>query len=78
MRFHDLAPKELAEQVDTNIKKILRGESLITEVYNIRKDGSKRYVQLHETRVIFPNGKYGIIVISTDISRAKQAEEALK
>jgi len=78
MRFHDLAPKELAEQVDTNIKKILRGESLITEVYNIRKDGSKRYVQLHETRVIFPNGKYGIMVISTDISRAKQAEEALK
>lgn len=78
MRFHDLAPKELTEQVDANIQKILRGESLITEVYNIRKDGSKRFVQLHETRVIFPNGKYGIMVISTDISRAKQAEEALK
>ncbi|MEW5846808.1 MAG: PAS domain S-box protein [Bacteroidota bacterium] len=78
MRFHDLAPKELAEQVDTNIQKILRGESLITEVYNIRKDGTKRFVQLHENRVIFPNGKYGIMVISTDISRAKQAEEALK
>lgn len=78
MRFHDLVPKELSEQVNTNIQKILRGESLITEVYNIRKDGSKRFVQLHETRVIFPNGKYGIMVISTDISRAKQAEEALK
>lgn len=78
MRFHDLAPKELSEQVDINIQKILRGESLITEVYNIRKDGTKRFVQLHETRVIFPNGKYGIMVISIDISRAKQAEEALK
>lgn len=78
MRFHDLAPKELSEQVDINIQKILRGESLITEVVNIRKDGSKRYVQLHETRVLFPNGKFGIMVISTDISRAKQAEDALK
>lgn len=78
MRFHDLVPKELSEQVDTNIQRILRGESLITEVYNIRKDGTKRFVQLHENRVIFPNGKYGIMVISADISRAKQAEEALK
>lgn len=77
MRFHDLVPQEVTSQVDINIKKILDGESLITEVYNVRKDGSKRYVQLHETRVIFPDGNFGIMVVSTDISRAKYAEEAL-
>ena len=78
MRSHDLPAEEFRDDVDPHIQRILRGESLITEVYNVRKDGSKRFVQLHETRVIFPNGKYGIMTISTDISRAKQAEEALK
>ncbi|MGE0077480.1 MAG: PAS domain S-box protein [Bacteroidales bacterium] len=77
MRFHDLASQDEAVQVDINIRRILEGETLLTEVCNFKKDGSKQYVQLHETRVIFPDGNFGIMVVSTDISRAKQAEEAL-
>lgn len=77
MRFHDLVSEDVKPQVDINIRRIINGESLITEVYNYRKDGSKRYVQLHEARVIFPDGNFGILDVSTDISRAKQAEEAL-
>lgn len=77
MRFHDLVSDDTKPQVDINIRRIINGESLITEVYNYRKDGSKRYVQLHEARVIFPDGNFGILDVSTDISRAKQAEEAL-
>jgi len=77
MRFHDLVSDDIKPQVDINIRRIINGESLITEVYNYRKDGSKRYVQLHEARVIFPDGNFGILDVSTDISRAKQAEEAL-
>lgn len=77
MRFHDLVSEDIKPQVDLNIRRIIGGESLITEVYNYRKDGSKRYVQLHEARVIFPDGNFGILDVSTDISRAKQAEEAL-
>ncbi|QKG80765.1 PAS domain S-box protein [Tenuifilum thalassicum] len=78
MRVHELVPEDILPQVDINIQKILRCENLTTEVFNIRKDGSKRYVLLHESRVIFPNGKYGIMTISTDITRAKKAEEALR
>ncbi len=77
MRFHDLVPPESFHQVDENVKKILNGEQLITEVYNVRKDGSRRFVQLHETRVLFPNGEYGIMVVSIDMSRAKKAEDEL-
>lgn len=77
MQFHDLVSEELKPLVDANIQKIISGESLITEVYNYRKDGCKRYIKLHEARVIFPNGNFGILDISTDISRAKEAEEAL-
>ncbi len=77
MRFHDLVSEDVKPQVDMNIRRIINGESLITEVYKYRKDGSKRYVQLHEARVIFPDGNFGILDVSTDISRAKQAEEAL-
>ena len=77
MQFHDLVSEELKPLVDANIKRIISGESLITEVYNYRKDGRKRYIQLHEARVIFPNGNFGILDISIDISRAKEAEEAL-
>lgn len=77
MRFHDLVPPESFHQVEENIKKILNGEQLITEVYNVRKDGSRRFVQLHETRVLFPNGEYGIMVVSIDMSRAKKAEDEL-
>lgn len=75
LRFHDLVDESYRDTVDKNIARILNGETLITEVYNKHKDGSLRYVQLHETRVIFPNGKYGIMVLSTDITRAKKAEE---
>lgn len=78
MKAHDLVSSNALEQVNSNIYKILNGESLTSEVFNIRKDGTKRYVQLHETRVIFPSGNYGIMVVSTDISRAKQAEEELR
>ncbi|MBP7024155.1 MAG: PAS domain S-box protein [Bacteroidales bacterium] len=77
MRFHDLVPPETLPQVDQNIKKILAGERLITEVYNLRKDGSKRFVQLHESRVLFPSGEFGIMVVSIDMTRAKKAEDAL-
>ncbi|MGD9977106.1 MAG: PAS domain S-box protein [Bacteroidales bacterium] len=77
MRFHDLVLPDIKWQVDVNIKKLLDGETLISEVYNVRKDRSRRFVQLHETRVILPDGNYGIMVVSTDITRAKQAEEAL-
>ncbi len=77
LRFHDLVPLELLPLVDKNIQRIINGENLQNEVYNVRKDGKKIFVDIRETRINLPNGDYGILVVSSDITLRKEAEEAL-
>ena len=63
--------------VEKNLEKILNGENLRHEVYNKYSDGTFRIRELHETRVILPDGKYGVLSISSDITEKKKIEMEL-
>ncbi len=55
--------------IDANIQHILNGSSLELQVLNYKKDGSTCTVLLHETSILLPDGKLGILTVSHDISQ---------
>ncbi|MBI1936517.1 MAG: PAS domain S-box protein [Ignavibacteriales bacterium] len=73
-----LVPLQRREAVFDNIKKILNGQFLEHEALSLRKDGELRYIQLKETRIKLPDGRFGILSIENDITERRAAEEALK
>lgn len=77
MRFHDLTEDPTKSIVDNNIQRILAGEFLHNEVCNKRKDGSKIYVDIREKRINLPDGEFGILVVSSDITGRKRIENEL-
>ncbi|NVO09229.1 MAG: PAS domain S-box protein [Bacteroidales bacterium] len=72
MQIKDLVPKDKHKQVDVNIQKVINGETLYSEVLNICKDGSSKYLDIVETRIILSNGRYGIVIMSSDITKWKE------
>ncbi len=63
--------------VDSNLEKILSGETLIHEVKSFRKDGSPCFVALYETVILLPDGKKGILSVSNDITERKISQERM-
>ena len=70
--------EETKHVVSENILRIIKGETLETEVLNRRKDGSTRVFLLKENVITLPNGRPGILSVSSDITERKQAEEELR
>lgn len=66
---------ENRKHVRENIERVLRGETLVHEVRNVRADGEIRHLVLNERKIPLPNGREGIIVTSLDITERKLAEE---
>ncbi len=71
------ANPENSDEIDNNIKTILSGETMIHEVSNYRKDGTKCIVALYETRFPLPDGRPGILSVSNDITEMKKAQDEL-
>jgi PAS domain S-box-containing protein len=65
------------DEIDKNISEILSGKTIIHEVNNIRKDGTKCVVALYETRITLPDGTTGILSVSNDITEKKQSQEKM-
>ena len=64
--------------IKEDISRILSGETLKHEVVNVGKDGLIKNVELHETMIILPNGKPGILSLANDITDRKQVEIELR
>jgi PAS domain S-box-containing protein len=77
MNVRQLVPKENTNGVENNISQLLDGKKLDHEVVNVRKDGSIIYLELRETKLILPDGKECILVISNDVTKRKEAESLL-
>jgi len=78
LNVRNLASIENKFLVDENISKVLNGEILIQELESLKKDGSRCINALRETRIPLPNGEYGILNFSTDVTEKRKLEEALK
>jgi len=74
----DLVPNVLVDEVEDNIRNIMSGKILDHVVTNIRKDGSYCFLSLRETKILLPDGKYGILVIVNDITKRREIEIALR
>jgi len=73
-----LAHHEKHDEVKSNIKKLLNGESLNHTVLSIKEDGNEIYNELHETKFSLPELGDGILSISNDITKQVVAENKLK
>jgi len=74
----DLIPKEKHEFVDKNIERVLKGETLHTEAVNICKNGERKSLEIIDTRILLSDRKYGLLIISSDITHWKDINSALK
>ena len=77
MNFRQLVSTEQKPVVEHNILRLSTGSVLYSEVTNIRKDGTICHVELKETRIPLGNNKYGILVVSTDITERRNAERKI-
>ncbi|MCX6165615.1 MAG: PAS domain S-box protein [Ignavibacteriae bacterium] len=74
----DLVPKAFYDEVDVNIKKILSGMTLDHIVTNIKKDSSYCFLALRESKILLPDGKFGILAMVNDITKRREIEIALR
>lgn len=72
-----IVPAEYHSYIEPHIARIKSGERLINELYTLRKEGTKRVVELRETKVVLPSGEEGILVVANDITERKKFEEQL-
>jgi len=66
------------KKVNENIKQILKGKRLTHVVKNIFKDGSVIYLELIENKIPLPDGQFGILSVSNNITDRIKTLNALK
>jgi len=72
---HILAHPEKQSEVSGNIGELLSGKVLRHQAKSVAKDGTMRFMELHETKVIMPNGEPGILSIAADVTEQIRADE---
>jgi len=72
---HVLAHPEKQSEVSDNIRELLAGKILRHFAKSIAKDGSVKYMELHETKIIMSNGEAGILSIAVDATEQIRADE---
>lgn len=70
-----LTPQDRHSEIDLSIHEMLKEKIIRKEVINISKDGTRRNVELHETKVTLPDGKPGILSIANDITERTRAAQ---
>lgn len=78
MNVRSLVPADNQGDVSFNIEKLMSDVNFNHEVINIKKDGSLCNLELRETKFKLPDGSFGILCLSNDITSRKKAEKALK
>jgi two-component system, NarL family, sensor histidine kinase UhpB len=73
-----MVPREGWKDIRKHIKKILTGGIFDHEVINVRKDGTLLDLELRETLIHLPDGRFGILAVSNDITERKKAERTLE
>jgi PAS domain S-box-containing protein len=68
--------QETLEMVESNIRRMISGETLQREVTNVQKDGNLRIYEVRETAVTLPDGSMNILAVSNDITDRKRADQA--
>ncbi|MCD4731448.1 MAG: PAS domain S-box protein [Bacteroidales bacterium] len=76
-KIHMLTHPDVYDQVDKNIKILLRGQKLKHVEKSIKKDGTITFMELSESKFTLPNGETGIICIAEDITDRVKVQEAL-
>lgn len=76
-KIEKLAPDYLKKNVSKNIKRILDGEKLNHELEFKKSDGTIRFVNLNESRILLPDGSIGILSIVDDVTERKLNDEQL-
>jgi PAS domain S-box-containing protein len=70
-----LVHPDALSQVLKNIYSLKKGKILSHREKSVRKDGSIRYMDLNESRILLPDGRRGILCIAADVTEKIKAEE---
>ena len=68
------SPEEIPG-IENHIALLRSGKTLQHVVENVRKDGTRCWMELYETLILLPDGREGFLVVAHDISERKRAEE---
>jgi PAS domain S-box-containing protein len=69
-------PPEDRGGVETELAALRTGQRLEHEVWNIRKGGERCLMWLNEKPLALPDGRQGIMVVTRDVTKTRQAELA--
>jgi PAS domain S-box-containing protein len=70
-----LAHPEAKNKVVKNIENLMAGKTLKHNQKSIRKDGTVVYMELRETRIQLPSGKFGILCLAEDFTENKKSQK---
>jgi PAS domain S-box-containing protein len=69
---------EQTNEVEEHIRDILAGKTLVHQVTNIKKDGTKITIELRESKIGLPDGTKGILVVANDVTERLHNERELE
>ena len=73
-----LAPPDAHAEVDAHLAALRSGLTLEHEVWNLRKGGARCLMRLNEKPIGLPDGRQGILVVASDITERKRAEQEIR
>ncbi len=77
MHIKDLTPKQNHGLINQNIERVLKGETVRSEVVNICRNGESKNLEIIDTKILLSNGKDGLLIISSDITHLNEVNNAL-
>ncbi len=71
------SPEEIPH-IEDHIALLRSGKTLQHVVENVRKDGTRCWMELYETLILLPDGREGFLIVTHDITDRKRAEEEIR
>lgn len=69
-----LAPPDQQDEAKAYLAALRAGQTLLREVWGIRKNGDRRLISLHSKPLLLPDGRQGILAVTRDITETKRTE----
>ncbi len=73
-----IALSDSSAQIKDHIRRILNGENLRHVVKNARRSGEECFLDLNETRIRFPDGTHGVLIVAADVTEQRRGEDILQ